>query len=225
MVPASESGPIANSAGGPYHSGVRPVRSLLFLLVLVLQVPVSQAGSLVLDIFENPANTGSAGPQSLGWQFQVNTPIFVDGLAFWDHTDTQSHDVGIYNDTTQVLLVSTTILPSDPVSGTGPWRVHSISPFLLTPGVYDIAAETGSDNYTFGASITTVPEITFLRDAYAFGASTLMFPSGFSGGGLQAWFGPSFTATDAVVGAPESGLFALMGTGLAVLAGIARRKR
>jgi hypothetical protein len=204
---------------------VRILRLLLFMLVLMLRMPVSHAGTLVLDIIENPANTGSAGTQSLGWQFQVNTPIFVDGLAFWDHTDTQNHDVGIYNDTTQVLLVSTTILPSDPVSGTGPWRVHSIAPFLLTPGVYDIAAETGSDNYTFGASITTVPEITFLRDAYAFGAPTLTFPNQFSGGALQAWFGPSFTATDAAVGTPEPGLFVLMGTGLAVLVGIARRKR
>jgi hypothetical protein len=194
------------------------------LATIALLTPLGRAGTLVLDIIENASNTGSAGTQSLGWQFQVNTPIFVDGLAFWDHTDTANHDVGIYNDTTQFLLVSTTVLPTDPVMGTGPWRVHGITPFLLTPGVYDIAAETGSDNYTFGpSSMSTVPQITWLQDRFLFGSATLAYPSQSSGGGLQGWFGPSFTATDAPV--PEPASFGLLGAGLLALAGIARRRR
>jgi hypothetical protein len=184
---------------------------------------VSHAGTLVLDIIENPAGTGTATTQSLGWQFQVNTSILVDGLAFWDHTDTQNHDVGIYNDTTQALLVSATVLPTDPVTGAGPWRVHAISPFLLTPGIYDIAAETGADNYTFNpTSLTTSPEITFLADRFLFGSATLAFPSDSSG--VQGWFGPSFTATDATA-TPEPATFALLGSGLAALAAIVRRRR
>lgn len=205
---------------------MRIVQTLPAILGLVgLLSPAARAGVLVLDIFENPGSTGSAGSQSLGWQFQVNKPILVDGLAFWDHTDTQNHDVGIFNDTTQALLVSTTVLPTDPVSGTGPWRVHSIAPFLLAPGIYDIAAETGSDNYTYNpSSMSTVSQITWLQDRFLFGSSTLAFPSQSSGGGLQGWFGPSFTTTDAS-SVPEPASLALAGAGLAALAGIARRRR
>lgn len=198
-------------------------RWLAILGSVVLLTPLARAGTLVLDIIANNANTGSAGSQSLGWQFQVNTPILVDGLAFWGSSITQNHDVGIYNDSTQALLVSATVLTSDPQTGTGPWRVHSIAPVLLTPGTYDIAAETGADNYTFSpTSMSTNPEITWLADRFLFGSGVLAFPSQSSGGGLQAWFGPSFTAASAV---PEPAPVGLFGAGLLALTGIVRRRR
>lgn len=207
----------------PIWSYNEPVHKLpivpLVVGLAVLLAPSAKGGSLALDIFENPGSTGSAGPQSLGWQFQVNTPILVDGLAFWNHTDTQNHDVGIYSDSTQLLLVSATVLPSDPQMGTGPWLVHGIAPFLLTPGVYDIAAETGTDNYTYAPTgMSTVPEITFLSDRYLFGNTVLAFPSQTSG--VDGFFGPSFTEIDAPT--PEPAPYILLGAGLLVLAGAGR---
>jgi len=196
------------------------------LIVLVglagLTAAQSHAGTLALDITANPGNTGTSTTHSLGWQFQVNTPIMVDGLAFFNGGVTQGHDVGIYLDSTHTLLVSTTVLTSDPQSGTGPWLVHAITPFLLAPGTYDIAAETGADNYTSGPlSMSTIPEITFLQDRYAFGSPVLAFPSATSG--TVGWFGPSFTSFDAV-STPEPASMMLVGVGL-LLSGIVRRKR
>ena len=72
--------------------------------------------------------------------------------------------------------------------------------------------------------MSTIPEITFLQDRFAFGASTLTYPTDSSGGGLQAWFGPSFTAT-AVSGVPEPASLGLFAGGLLALAGIARRRK
>jgi hypothetical protein len=196
----------------------------LIVGLAALLAPSAKGGSLALDI----SGLGSighspSGYQDVGWQFQVNTAILVDGLAFWDNTDTSSHDVGIYSDLTSLLLVSATVLSTDPQEGTGPWRVHSITPYLLQPGVYDIAAEAGSDNYTYGpTSMSTMPEITFLEDRYLFENTVLAFPSQ-SSGGIQGWFGPSFTAVDAPT--PEPASWGLLGAGLLCLTGIWRRRR
>jgi hypothetical protein len=190
----------------------------LMFALLFLAAPWGHAGTLGLDIVENSSNTGTAGPQSLGWKFVVNSPILVDGLAFFDKTMTQGHDVGIYDDTTQSLLVSATVQLGDSQMGTGPWRVHSITPFALLPGTYDIAAETGSDNYTSNPnSLITAPEITFVTDRFAFGSATLTYPP--DSAGIQGWFGPSFTFTTAV---PEPSSITLVGIGLLALSGFAR---
>jgi hypothetical protein len=55
---------------------------------------------------------------SLGFEFTVNSPVFVTQLGFyddWQNGLTETHDVGIY-DAAQNLLVSTTVSPSDPLT-------------------------------------------------------------------------------------------------------------
>jgi hypothetical protein len=192
-----------------------------------LLVPSLKADTLALDML----GLGSWGPSPtgynvVGWKFQVNTAILVDGLAFWDNTDHASHEVGIYSDATQALLVLATVDPGHTPVGTGPWQVQPIAPYLLQPGIYDIAAETGSDNYTFGpSSISTIPEITYLQDRYLFGNTVLAFPSQSSGGGLVGWFGPSFTAVDAPAPTPEPVSALLCGAGLLALAAMRHRRK
>lgn len=199
------------------------MKSTAGLLLFTLSfLPLAHAGTLALDI-TGLGSSGSAGPQSLGWEFQVNQAIWVDGLAFWDHTDTQSHDVGIYNDSTQALLVSTSVLPGDPQIGTAPWRVHAITPVFLAPGTYDIAAETGSDNYTYNpGTMTTDPSITFVQDRFLFGSNVLAYPNQSSA--VVGWFGPSFTFSPSV-SLPEPASAGLFGGGLIALAIFSRRLR
>jgi uncharacterized protein (TIGR03382 family) len=191
----------------------------------VLLMPSLNAGTLALDtVGLGHWAPAPSGHNDVGWKFQVNTAILVDGLAFWDNTDTASHDVGIYSDSTHALLVWTTVTTGHAPVGTGPWQVQPIAPYLLQPGIYEIAAETGSDNYTYTpTSMSTIPEITFLQDRYEFGWTVLAFPSQSSGGGLVGWFGPSFTAVDAPTPEPVSSL--LCGAGLLALALVVRRRR
>jgi hypothetical protein len=67
-----------------------------------------------------------------------------------------------------------------------------------------------------------MPEITFQGDRGYYGDSTLAFPSNPTTG-IQAHFGPSFTATIAPV--PEPASWRFLGAGLLALAGIVRRRR
>jgi hypothetical protein len=69
---------------------VRKIQILLSIVGrAVLLLPSAKGGTLALDIIGGTGNAGSGGTQSLGWQFQVNTPILVDGLGFWDSEDTE----------------------------------------------------------------------------------------------------------------------------------------
>jgi hypothetical protein len=198
-----------------------PMKKLMFSMFLgaLLLLPAASAGTLALDLTGGTVQTNNNW--SLGWQFTVNSPITVDGLAFYDNTDDESHLVGIYNDATQALLVSTTVLTTDPDMGTAPWRVDSITPYVLGVGTYDIMAVTGDDNYTYGpTTLTTIPQITFVQDEYCTPASAaLAFPNATDGS--QAYFGPSFTVE---TGTPEPASVLMIGGGLLLAAGLRLRR-
>src|SRR5205814_8231350 len=60
------------------------------------------------------------GSYSLGWRFTANTNAEVTALGFYDDQKnglTGNHPVGIYDVQTRQLVASTTVLPSDPLTG------------------------------------------------------------------------------------------------------------
>jgi hypothetical protein len=198
------------------------MKKLIFatFFAALLLLPAASAGTLALDITGGRVYTDYSW--SLGWQFTVNSPITVDGLAFYDNTDTQSHLVGIYNDTTQALLVSTTVTTANCGIGTAPWCVNSVAPTLLGIGTYDIMAVTGTDNWVYSpTTLTTIPQIAFVQDEwYDPPTDALTFPN--STNGNQGDFGPSFTVES---GVPEPASFLLIGGGLLLAAGLRRRRQ
>ncbi len=193
-------------------------RYICTLTLLLAVAAIAHAGPLALDIVPG-VNIATNGQWSLGWSFEVTAPITVLSVDFFDDYGNglaESHDVGIWN-SSQVLLVSGTVLPSDPLVGSAPWREHAVTPTELMPGIYYIAAETGSENYTWSPVIlATIPQITYLNSQFE-RSTTLVFPGASSSD--IGYFGPSFN-----VGVPEPSTLGLFAAGL-LIAGLVRRRR
>ncbi|MEP7072377.1 MAG: DUF4082 domain-containing protein [Verrucomicrobiota bacterium] len=105
------------------------------------------------------------GSYSLGFRFTANDNSRVTALGFYDDQKnglTQAHPVGIYDVITRQLVASTTVLPSDPI--TGFFRYHAITPVTLTAG-RDYFAMALSLTEHYAVSVTTLlvsPHITFV---------------------------------------------------------------
>ena len=142
------------------------------------------------------------GSYSLGWRFTANRDIKVTDLGFYDAKKdglTESHKVGIYDVATQQLLASTTVAPSDPL--TGFFRYHPITPVTLRGGRdYYIVAVTGTEQYAVGVSDLIVnPAISFGGFAVDYSTSSatdLSYPDTYQAG-YHGDFGPSFKVANA----------------------------
>jgi hypothetical protein len=157
---------------------------------------------------------------SVGWAFEVHSPITVVSLAVFDRGSdglVESHDVGIF-DGLGALLESTTIANgATPVASADPggrWLFRSIDPLTLDPGTYVIAAfylNQSSDSLRMNAPLIAIPEVTFLGGRAEFSVSALTFPMQGPFPGLEpSVFGPTF----AIGTVPEPGSMLLVTAGL-----------
>lgn len=197
------------------------MRTFTLATCLLLLALAASAGSLGLGVdFTTPTVDSTSGQWSLGYEFTTNQVVTVTGLAFYDDQKnglTQPHDVGIY-DSSGVLLASVMVTDSDPLMS---WfRVQNLdTPLILAAGqTYYVAAETGTENYTWNPGGFSVnPAINFVSSAYI-NSATLAFP------GLPdstvGYFGANFVLSTI----PEPTTLTLLGIGLVGL-GILRRKR
>src|SRR5512143_2505061 len=155
-----------------------PLSGEIVALVLAL-APMARATPLGLDFADTTGTTGLGCFQdcTVGWVFQVNASIIVDGLAVFDWNADGlglSHTVGLWN-SSGTPLVSTnvtdagTLRPS--TSSFGDWRVQSIAPVVLRPGTYTIGSFfyaftlDPTDAYFGGGVASTIPQIHFLGSA------------------------------------------------------------
>lgn len=119
----------------------------------------------------------------IGWYFQTTSPISVNALGWYNDSNglSHSHPVGIYDIQAGQYVASTTVRPSDPL--TGVFRYRDLSRTLILPAGrrYAIVGVSFEDHYLSFAqpnNIVTLPNITFLGGAidYTGGATQLIPP-------------------------------------------------
>ncbi|MCX5807731.1 MAG: hypothetical protein NT010_16950 [Proteobacteria bacterium] len=156
---------------------------LVFFLVLVFvavgAVITNTAFAAPAVSFTSTANYISNITKLVGWQFTVNNNITVNKLGFYDDLAngiSSSYDVGIYDVSTQTLVVSGIVTPSDPYNNWFKWT--SITPTVLMAGqTYDIVAIVGDEYRTWDPSGFTVnPDITYIKNVWSNYVYSLAFP-------------------------------------------------
>jgi hypothetical protein len=183
---------------------------------------------------------------SVGYTFQVTSPVTVVGLADYDPDPSsfQVARVGLWNNGGSVtgygsspgsLITSATIAANAlPSMGAGSLFTDvPITPVTLQPGYYDVAAYgseytgAGSPAYSSLANYAVAPDINFVQDSFTYGSGGLAYPN-FSdqywyGSAFVGWFGGNIVlGTPSPVSDSSSSLMLLLGGCLALA--VVRRK-
>lgn len=181
--------------------------------------------------FDCPGNNSFTNEN---WTFgEVFTPtqnITVDALGYFDNGTPGSfisdHPVGIF-DASGNLLVQTVVTNSstilDDVPGTSQYDNFLFNPVPLTElyagDTYVIEGVSGSDPYVWNDNNFTVyAPLTILGNNYVLDGGLTFNGTGLINDVDDGYWGPDFMTT------PEPGTLLLMGSGLAALAGMLRRK-
>jgi hypothetical protein len=171
----------------------------------------AQAGNIGVDLTSGSAGLVSGfGGLTLGWEFEVSATngIVVDGLGFWDDQSDgflfdQTFQVGLWDALTGTLLkdsVITSASTSKPsLDPDGGWRVNSVSPVYLAPGLYRIGAlmpdSGGNQIVVSAATVQSATEVSVVRYLRQIGSSTLAMPDLSMNDPGDVNFGPTFTFT------------------------------
>lgn len=190
---------------------------------------VGAAGRSKADITPALSYTGGVttnnGPQTVGFEFLVNSNISVNALGLDFAGATGTSEVGLWT-TGGTLLASTTVSSSDTLVGN--FNYASITPVALTAGLdYIVGGVDGSNGFYYDTTATTDPRISYVANEFTapntgFGFPTYSQSPSFDDG----YFGGSFSIGSSVVSTPEPStmLVALVGS-LAGTAYLWRRRR
>ncbi len=168
-----------------------------FVSSALAQVPAVQgwSGGTTFSTYDNNGDT-------VGWYFRPSQNIVITSLGFWDATPAdpllRTHDVAVWNATTQALLGQATVQTNSPL--TGEFRYVSVANIALTAGTeYVIGAyypvgNPVAEGYRGGVtSVQVASDITITnnaRDQVVGGSPTLVFPD--VRGAATGRFGPNF---------------------------------
>jgi MYXO-CTERM domain-containing protein len=159
--------------------------------------------------------TGSANsPVNLGLFFTTSTTLTVDALGFYDIPNlTGSETVTLYN-SSQTSLASV-VVPLTATLDDG-YFMESITPVVLAPGSYVVAAFTGNNPWEYAGSTVAGAGITFNSDNYLYSSSP-GFPTGGVSQAAGVYYGPTFDVSTTQSSAPEPGAWMMVAAGLGLL--------
>lgn len=162
-------------------------RAVTFLMTMVLIVGLAAsaiaASAPAITFDEATGVSGNNNNQTVGWQFDVLTPVWVTGLGWFDQGANglgTAHTVGIWapNGTllTSVLVPAGTAAPLD-----GQYRVADIPDILLPVGIgYIIGGEnfsTSDDRLVANAVQVVDPRIHYVDATYSLIGSGFVEPT------------------------------------------------
>ena len=200
---------------------------------MIFVAPLLVSGSLlatpILTFNTTTALSGNNANQTVGWEFDVLSPITVTGLGWFDQGADglqMAHTVGIW-DSAGDLLTSAVVQQgtTDPLDGL--FRTAAITSVVLMPGTdYIIGGQNFSSNteqLAFGVPPTTAPSISFVGGEYS-GIDNLFERPTSATANTDCCWGPSFSVAPGVTSVPEPrGTVALLTTGVVLMLLVRRR--
>jgi len=199
---------------------MRTTTAVILMLALLLVTTAHALPLPAVSFTETTSPTPVAVPVSIGWKFNVVSPVLVGALGVFDSAQdglVSSHQVGIWNNASNTLLALVTVPGGSAGQLINQFRYADITPVLLGIGTYTIGATwgtgPGSDDYLANAhNFQTIASISYLVSEYDQIPSTSQLnmpttPAVFFSNGM---FGPSF----AVVPEPASITLSICGLSL-----------
>ena len=180
----------------------------------------------------NPATgtTGTNQDQTVGWQFNVLSPLTVTGLGWYDDGGNglaTGHSVGIWNPSG--TLLASILVPAGTVAALdGQFRTVSIPDLSLTIGDGYIIGGVNflANTERLAANVAQVvdPRIGFVDATFSQDSGTsLVRPANFSVA-ETGFYGPMFSTVPSSSGVPDSGSGVIL-FGFALASLIAFRRR
>jgi Domain of unknown function (DUF4082) len=165
--------------------------------------------------------TGPANdPVNLGLFFTTSSSLTIDELGFYDIPDlTVGETVTLYTSTGTALTSVFVPLTASLDDG---YFMESITPYVLAPGSYAVAAFTGNNPWEYATAPATGTGITYLGPNYDY-SSSVAFPSGGVSGPAGSYYGPTFdVSTTQATSAPEPGDWIMVAAGLLAITRLRR---